>query len=1253
MATAAVRGVLAAIRRSDADLLRRFAAGRDEGAFAELVRRHGPLVLGVCRRVVADRHLADDAFQAAFVVLANKAGGLDAGRPLGPWLYGVAFRVALRARLMIGRRRKRETLTASVPDVPTSSRGTGGPAAEFDLSAIVDEEIARLSAVCREAVVLCEMQGLSRKDAAARLGVAEGTLSSRLAAARKTLAARLRKRGVTLGAGLLTAALVPPELFASTVAVPTGKAELSSHLATLIHGATHMGLLSKLKLAAVATAVVLLSAGGFGVWPGNESAAAPVPKAADDAGLIWTHNAKTGELIAYTPDGTKAKGLTLTDGDRFLGLTPDGKHILFAGKKGKLADEGDTDGLTLHLRDVTDKPEGTDTGLGYQPNDQFVRSPDGSKVVRSRRTNVGPPGGAWQGQRPELAHVLFDTATRKETPIDLPADHQVMQWAADGQAWRVMQYNVGFDPTLPNYRWFTAAVGDKPKLSPVCDGGSFLWLDQHPGGKSFLGFGYQHPWADGAKPALFRVADGRAEALETFDGLAFAVVRCSPDGKRVACAKYEYDAKARTAGGTVLAVLDADGKNETKLFTVPDDGQNTRLLGWFPTKPADARKRNAPPPKAVPPEGVFLVGKMSHTKPGDILEVMDTAGKSRGHLPVGELMNVQQARVSPDGSKLAFVRFIPRSSRDKWGLYAYPQDVYVVDLPLTAPPKEPAIKGVVEPTLAWAADGKSLFVSGIPADTNLDQDGIKGQMIPKKTVRYDVAAKTEKAVDLPQWHAVLDATPDGKALLTRTHLWGGGFASSQYTNYLVPLDTLKPRVVGDENDGFAEARLSSDGTRVVGTRGDFYKTKEAGVFVADLKTNTVERVPVTDEITAAVPNGVGVVWAPDGKRLAVLWQGPAAGGRGAGAPGGGGPGRGGSVKQITVLDVDGKNAKTVREFDADDTVLRIEWAEPKLADANKPAASPDARKRNAPVPKAEPREGVIVVASASKEKPIEIVKPDGTPVKVIKPDGWSGSHLARVSRDGKRMLWTDQGSGDATVQFGIPWRIHWLDLEAEKPTAKTIVEDAYLRTAAWSADGKSVYYSRIDPANLPRRGDPFIYETWVYDVAAGKKTPLKLPPEHAVLSTSSDGKTLITRTLRFQTEEQVLHLTPLSTLRPESLGEVVTAAYSPDGKRLLWAKWPDDRDKSDVAVVFVTDLATKKETEVPLPKEVEGRVCDLCWSPDAKRIALHWHTREGFPVGRNAWSSASRVTVCDIDGSNAKTIAKREPNEDITGLDWR
>src|SRR5262245_12461947 len=107
-ALAAVARALDPDPPADADLVTRFAQTRDEGAFAELLRRHGPMVLGVCRRILADSHDADDAFQAAFVVLARRAGAVRPPGRVGPFLYGVAVKTATKAKIMAAKRRARE-----------------------------------------------------------------------------------------------------------------------------------------------------------------------------------------------------------------------------------------------------------------------------------------------------------------------------------------------------------------------------------------------------------------------------------------------------------------------------------------------------------------------------------------------------------------------------------------------------------------------------------------------------------------------------------------------------------------------------------------------------------------------------------------------------------------------------------------------------------------------------------------------------------------------------------------------------------------------------------------------------------------------------------------------------------------------------------------------------------------------------------------------------------------------------------------
>jgi RNA polymerase sigma factor (sigma-70 family) len=200
---------------TDGDLLRAVAAGRDEEAFAELVRRYGPLVLSVCRRVLSDRPEADDAFQAVFFVLSRKAGALRRPERLGNWLYGVAVRCARRAKAGIWRARE-----FPMADIPAPLRQESEWS---DVRPVLDDEIGRLPDKLRAALVACELKGLDRSAAAELLGVPEGTLSSRLARAKEQLRRRLVRRGLVMSAaGLLylltqatARAAVPPGLAAA------------------------------------------------------------------------------------------------------------------------------------------------------------------------------------------------------------------------------------------------------------------------------------------------------------------------------------------------------------------------------------------------------------------------------------------------------------------------------------------------------------------------------------------------------------------------------------------------------------------------------------------------------------------------------------------------------------------------------------------------------------------------------------------------------------------------------------------------------------------------------------------------------------------------------------------------------------------------------------------------------------------------------------------------------------------------------
>jgi RNA polymerase sigma factor (sigma-70 family) len=252
----------AAGQLGDAELLERFVTGRDEGAeaaFAALVERHGVMVLGVCRRVLGNRDEADDAFQATFLVLARKASAIARREQLASWLHGVARRAALDARARATRQKAREKRLGAMQSVEPPDQTMAS-----ELRAVLDEELAHLPERHRTAILLCELEGLSRRDAAIRLGISEGTLSSRLARAKSRLRDRLTRRGFALSSAALTSALaqdaqaviLPPVLLDSTIRVATLVAAgsslagvVSTSVVTLTEGVLKAMLLAKLKFA--------------------------------------------------------------------------------------------------------------------------------------------------------------------------------------------------------------------------------------------------------------------------------------------------------------------------------------------------------------------------------------------------------------------------------------------------------------------------------------------------------------------------------------------------------------------------------------------------------------------------------------------------------------------------------------------------------------------------------------------------------------------------------------------------------------------------------------------------------------------------------------------------------------------------------------------------------------------------------------------------------------------------------------------
>ena len=248
---------------TDADLVRRFTRDRDESSFAALVRRHGPVVWGVCRNLLPDEADAEDAFQATFLALVRSAGKVHNPAAVGAWLHGAAVRVCKQAKRGAARRKRREEAAAA----PEAAPAAAGPD-WAELHAAVHEEVDRLPARERAVFVLCGLGGARQPDAAARLGLKVNTVSGLLARARKRLLDGLARRGLApavaaaaAGVGTTAIATVPDVLANSVLSLAAAPAGASAAILELARGATEGAMRGTKQLAA---AVVLAGALGVG-----------------------------------------------------------------------------------------------------------------------------------------------------------------------------------------------------------------------------------------------------------------------------------------------------------------------------------------------------------------------------------------------------------------------------------------------------------------------------------------------------------------------------------------------------------------------------------------------------------------------------------------------------------------------------------------------------------------------------------------------------------------------------------------------------------------------------------------------------------------------------------------------------------------------------------------------------------------------------------------------------------------------------
>jgi RNA polymerase sigma factor (sigma-70 family) len=395
MATTAIGTVLHNLRRSllrqdeadltDGDLLESFITRRDTVAFEALMRRHGPMVLGVCRRVLRNEADAEDAFQATFLVLVRKAASIRPRGMVGNWLYGVAHSTALKARAMSTKRLAKEREAA---ERPTSARAADS---WQHLQALLDQELKALPDKYRAAIVLCDLEGKSIKEAARQLGCPQGTVGTRLARGRRLLARRLARQGLALSGGVIAtviaqqaAAGVPPVLMSSTVKAATliaaGQAAatgvISAKVATLTEGVLKAMFLTKLK---IATGVFLMLAViGMGAWGiGSRPATAEQPIARGSDQGTTRDDKRDGQK---QPEKARKERKVLTP-----------EEAIKQRPKEKIAVEFKVSYATIHQNPAF-VPEGGEIDcIDFKYDDRFYARLYGKPVTHLKRLGLAPP----------------------------------------------------------------------------------------------------------------------------------------------------------------------------------------------------------------------------------------------------------------------------------------------------------------------------------------------------------------------------------------------------------------------------------------------------------------------------------------------------------------------------------------------------------------------------------------------------------------------------------------------------------------------------------------------------------------------------------------------------------------------------------------------------------------------------------------------------------------------------------------------
>jgi RNA polymerase sigma factor (sigma-70 family) len=573
---------------TDRDVLDRFAARRDEAAFEELLRRHGPMVLGVCRRLLGTPYDADDVFQATFLVLVHKAASIRKGTSLGCWLYGVAYRLALKARTTAARRRAHERRVADMRHADVTSEPSWD-----ELRPLLDEELARLPERLRAPLVLCYLEGKTNAEAAREIGCPAGSMSKRLARGREVLRQRLTRRGVALTAATL--ALLLARNARAAVSVALGRATLDAGLVGVVSvrvaGLVRWGMrdmfLTKCKpILALVLALGALGAGArvltapaeppaLAVEPRpadeeQKAAAKPAvqPKAAADGmgdplpagalvrlGTVRLRHGHAVQAVTFAPDG---KSVVSTGGDHLARRwdVATGRQI---GSFGQQNDRDKPYAPTRWMHSVAFSPDGKtlatgDHNDGWQVN--TIRLWDAAKGTQLRLLQGHTDGIlslAWSPDGKTLASASNDGTVRLWDPDKGAERHTLgghqgavryVTWSHDGK----QLASAGADGTV---RVWDADKGTEVRSITAHAGGA-AGVAFSPDGKRLVSGG-----ADKAV-RLWETATGK-ELRSVKRQKAIRAVAFAPDGKLVAFGGDNWD----------VVLWDPDVGRDVRLLTGP------------------------------------------------------------------------------------------------------------------------------------------------------------------------------------------------------------------------------------------------------------------------------------------------------------------------------------------------------------------------------------------------------------------------------------------------------------------------------------------------------------------------------------------------------------------------------------------------------------------------------------------------------------------------------------------------------------